>query len=80
MNSGTPLLSKKSTEGIDQRLRLVHNEFPEAQFRLGMRHIEDTLDAYALLWTARRIVLGTERRFPETAELDPFGLRMEISV
>ncbi len=79
MNGGTPLLSKKKIEGIKQRLRLVHNEFPEAQLRLDMRHIEDILDAYALLWTARRIMLGTERRLPETPEHDAFGLRMEIS-
>jgi predicted RNase H-like nuclease len=79
MNNGTPLLSKKSTPGIDQRLRLIHNRFSEVQLHVGMPHLEDTLDAYALLWTARRIMLGTERRFPEVPELDPFGLRMEIS-
>jgi len=79
MNGDKALLSKKKTEGIKQRLRLVCDEFPGAQLRLGMRSIEDALDAYAMLWTARRIMLGTECRFPETPDLDPFGLRMEIS-
>jgi predicted RNase H-like nuclease len=77
MNENVPLLSKKKAMGIEQRIKLLTGHFPD--MRTETSHLEDVLDAYALLWTARRIRMGTERRFPDVAELDPIGLRMEIS-
>jgi len=77
MNQNTPMLSKKKTAGLDDRIRLLRTHFPD--LRTDVRHLEDLLDAYALLWTARRIQLGSERRFPEQPDHDAFGLRMDIS-
>jgi predicted RNase H-like nuclease len=77
MNNETPLFSKKKTEGIEQRERLLRNYFPD--LRADIPRLEDVLDAYALLWTAKRILLGVERRFPNSPEIDRFGRRMEIA-
>ncbi|MFZ0772326.1 MAG: DUF429 domain-containing protein [Candidatus Sulfotelmatobacter sp.] len=77
MNQNTPMLSKKKRPGLDDRIKLLAHYFSDIPTNTS--HLEDVLDAYALLWTARRIRLGTERRFPERPEYDPFGLRMEIS-
>jgi predicted RNase H-like nuclease len=77
MNKNTPLLSKKKTAGIEQRENLLRNYFSD--LRTNTPHLEDVLDAYALLWTAKRIKLNTEQRFPETPEFDRFGMRMEIA-
>ncbi|HEY6770217.1 MAG TPA: DUF429 domain-containing protein [Candidatus Sulfotelmatobacter sp.] len=77
MNQENPLLSKKRLAGIEQRIGLLRKLF--ADIRTDCPHLEDILDAYALLWTAKRVRLGIERRFPEQAEVDRFGLRMEIA-
>jgi predicted RNase H-like nuclease len=39
---------------------------------------DDLLDAYAMLWTARRIAAGTSKRLPEIAQLDDRGVRAEM--
>lgn len=77
MNQDTPLLSKKKPAGIEQRKILLRRHFPDLQ--TNVPHLEDMLDSYALLWTAKRIRLGVERRFPNSPEIDRFGLRMEIA-
>jgi predicted RNase H-like nuclease len=82
MNSGEPVpFNKKKAGGKKQRCELVSVWFPDANNRMAdfKYHREDVLDAYALLWTARRIQRGEERRFPPQLELDRFGLRMEIA-
>ena len=82
MNGGVPLLSKHKTEGRQQRRDLlVKNHFPEVG-QLDTSPIErykDILDAYAMLWTARRITSNGVRRFPSLAVKDKFGLSMEIA-
>ena len=77
MNQNKPMLSKKKPAGLDDRIKLLRSYFSD--IRTGAPHLEDVLDAYALLWTAKKIQLGSERRFPELPEHDAFGLRMEIS-
>jgi predicted RNase H-like nuclease len=77
MNENRPMLSKKKKAGLEDRIGLLEHYFSDIP--RNTPHLVDVLDAYALLWTARRIRLGTERRFPELPEHDPFGLRMEIS-
>jgi predicted RNase H-like nuclease len=78
-----PLLSKKTPEGQKQRRSLLSRYFSDLDLQLDALPqsalIIDILDAYAMLWTARRIRNGCERRFPEAVELDPFGLKMEIA-
>jgi predicted RNase H-like nuclease len=79
MNGGVPLLSKKKPKGVRQRLKLLRDFFPDIRAGAGTSNREDILDAYALLWTARRIVNGEERKFPHSPQFDQFGLRMEIA-
>lgn len=78
MNGNTPLLSKKKDSGIKQRLELVEH-CVGIRVKPGTPHLEDVLDACALLWTARRVRLGKEQSFPEVAEFDRYGLRMKIA-
>jgi predicted RNase H-like nuclease len=77
MNGDTPLLSKKKPMGLEQRKNLLRSYFPD--LRINAPHLEDVLDAYALLWTARRIERNTEQMFPEVPEFDRYALRMEIA-
>ncbi|HKT62641.1 MAG TPA: DUF429 domain-containing protein [Burkholderia sp.] len=39
---------------------------------------DDVLDAFAVLWSARRIASGEALRFPETVEIDASGIPMVI--
>jgi predicted RNase H-like nuclease len=81
MNGASPVsASKRTLEGRKIRQELIYKQFPDAKERINdyPYHRVDILDAYALLWTARRIQRGEERRFPTTPECDKFGLRMEI--
>jgi predicted RNase H-like nuclease len=48
------------------------------RFRASQAGDDDLLDACAVAWTARRILRGEARRFPDEPMLDPRGLRMEI--
>ncbi len=61
---GSTLASKKSARGALQRLALVRARFPDAEDRMRESDhgvMDDLLDAYAALWTARRIAeLGIE--------------------
>jgi predicted RNase H-like nuclease len=81
MNGGRPIsIGKKKPGGRKERTRLVLGCFPDAGERFDEHpyHREDVLDAYALLWTAKRIQRGEERGFPEVRMVDKFGIRMEI--
>ncbi|WP_088345577.1 MULTISPECIES: DUF429 domain-containing protein [Rhodomicrobium] len=54
-------------------------EFLSARrFRAAEAGEDDMLDACACAWTARRVLRGEARRFPDEPLLDPKGLRMEI--
>lgn len=82
MNGGTGLAHhKRGVAGRAQRMRLLEPYVSDLAERLaelpGLSR--DAVDAYALLWTARRVARGTERRLPGTAPpRDGRGLRMEI--
>jgi len=41
--------------------------------------MDDLLDAFAVLWTARRIAEGKAVTLPARPPLDSFGLRMAIA-
>ena len=80
---GSPLLLPKTTEeGHALRKALLLEQFPDLERsidelgRPGARN--DVLDAYSLLWTARRIVSGSATVLPPTPQIDTKGLRAEI--
>jgi len=80
---GAPLChSKKSAAGVIERLDLLQRRFPDATERLrGMEVAKatgDAIDAYALLWTARRWRDGRAETIPAEPQLDERGLRMEM--
>lgn len=78
--SGAPIVAKKKTpEGAATRRALAEAEFgpvPTHGYRRKELAPDDVLDAFAALWTARRIVAGTARTFG--GELDAEGLPMRI--
>lgn len=83
--TGTPMLHYKGKpQGRADRLAALRSHFPDlpeqidAFGRAGA--ITDALDAYALLWTARRIRNGEALSLPSRPEIDPRGLRAEIVV
>jgi len=61
---GASLAPKKTAQGVLQRLALVRAQFPDAEDRMrDSDHgvMDDLLDAYAALWTARRLAeLGVD--------------------
>ena len=83
-NGGTPLPSKKTSEGREARLALLRANglaasdhwfalFPRSQVAR-----DDYLDAAACLMLARDRLAGRALRLPETPERDSRGLAMEI--
>jgi predicted RNase H-like nuclease len=82
---GRPLLhGKKSAAGRAERLALLNPVFGSwVQAALYERRrlasqADDILDAFAALWSARRILEGTAAVLPSEPPLDSRGLRMEI--
>lgn len=80
---GEPLEHYKGTpEGRALRLELLLRVFPDLRERIQKfavpNALTDVLDAYTLLWTARRIQRGTAVSVPEKPECDGRGLRAEI--
>lgn len=83
MNGGKTMPHKKSSlQGRLGRLDLVEQHFPGATQRIrGISESAaagDALDAYALLWTARRWREGLAETLPVSPIVDEHGLRMEI--
>lgn len=85
MNGDQPIpVSKHKREGQQIRLELLREWFgdrprDDCHAKPGAR--EDIIDAYAMLWTARRFVndSGRVRRFPDgEAPIDSEGLPMQI--
>ena len=78
--AGRPLVEKKkSAEGAAIRRGLVKTAFgpiPQTPYPRRVLQPDDVLDAYACLWTARRIVAGEARTFG--GETDSEGLPMRI--
>lgn len=85
MNGGEGLsISKHKDEGREARLRLLEKWFKNSRSHvISLRKSihEDAIDAYAMLWTARRVASRSAeiRRFPDgEAPLDSAGLAMQI--
>jgi predicted RNase H-like nuclease len=83
MCGGTPIEDrKKSAAGRATRVAVLRPFFPDldaSSMRLPQDVArDDVLDAYAMVWTARRVVAGTAHRLPEVEQRDPRGLRVEV--
>jgi predicted RNase H-like nuclease len=90
MNGGAALTEPKKLKsrnypaGLALRRQLLERAgFPAAflaarRFRPSQAGEDDFLDACACAWTARRVLRGEARSFPEEPRLDPRGLRMQI--
>jgi predicted RNase H-like nuclease len=85
--AGRPLgHGKKSRAGREERAILIDAVWPGVRARLAARRprgrwaVDDLHDAFAALWTARRIRDGLARTLPSVAEHDARGLAMEIVV
>ena len=80
--NGAPMpFAKKTREGAAARRALVEATFGPLAAPGHPRRLlapDDVLDAFACLWTARRIVAGTARTFGGT--IDAEGLPMRIVV
>ena len=81
MNGGKAIGHRKSApRGMRERLRLLCHHFPDVKENLsripGAR--TDLIDAYALLWTARRVGGQQAVVLPPHPEIDARGLRAEI--
>jgi predicted RNase H-like nuclease len=86
LNGGVPIVAaKRNPEGESIRRSLVENHFGAGAFdEIRKNHYvkdvanHDINDAFAVLWTAERIVRVDAEVIPAEAELDPVGLRMGI--
>ncbi|MCX7816399.1 MAG: DUF429 domain-containing protein [Syntrophales bacterium] len=78
--------SKRVAQGQQEREHLIRTfygvRFDHVKEQLGAKGFkcDDLLDAFAALWSARRIVNGKAIILPEYPPVDPMGLRMEIVV
>jgi predicted RNase H-like nuclease len=81
MNGGQSMAHpKRRPAGREERIGLLFGHFPDVMIALtGVgRFQEDAIDAYAMLWTAKRLVEGVSRTLPVAPDVDRRGLRMEI--
>lgn len=82
-NWGVPMQHRKSSPaGQRERERLIDAEWPGQRAAIldrlqGHYEIDDLNDAFAALWTARRIANGTARVLGDQS-IDKYGLRMEM--
>jgi predicted RNase H-like nuclease len=81
---GAPMAHRKSKrQGRAEREALIDQLWPGQRERLwaslgsGARR-DDLNDAFATLWTARRIARGTHVEMPATPDYDDLGLPMRI--
>ncbi len=78
------LESKHTASGLVQRMLLVERHFPGQleraadQLRGQPVKADDLLDAFAALWTARRILAGEAVSLPSAPPVDAFGIPMAI--
>jgi predicted RNase H-like nuclease len=81
MNGGKSMTNpKRRPAGRKERIDLLRGQFPDMPTAVAkfQRFSLDAVDAYAMLWTARRLVEGVNRTLTEASAIDRRGLRMEI--
>lgn len=82
-NNGVPMTHRKATQdGQAERERLIDAEWPGQRAAIldrlqGRYEIDDLNDAFAALWTAKRIAQGTARVLGSQS-IDKYGLRIEM--
>lgn len=86
LNGGAPVVSsKKRAPGRAARTALLRPHFGELVERFvaerpkKLVEADDVIDAFAGVWSGRRIRAGGHRTIPAPAERDAAGLRMAIS-
>ncbi len=83
-NGGVPMQHRKTRpEGRNERAALIDAAWPGARARVwsvvrGLAAADDLHDAFATMWTARRVRDGVARAVPAVPVMDAHGLRMEI--
>ena len=77
LNDGTPLPSKKTTEGRRLRRQLLAPHFHVPPRAPAGAAPDDILDAYAVLWSAQRYRRGEHRVFGD-GQRDARGIEMRI--
>lgn len=86
MAGGTSMRNRKArVAGRNERISHLSRYFSADVLETGLGAYargavakDDILDAFAALWTARRVLDGAARRFPDCEEQDEFGLDMTI--
>lgn len=82
MNCEKPVASpKRMRQGRSERLALLLPSFPDIERNLQGKPKAiwvDILDAYACLWTAKRVATNQSKSFPQGRIQDGVGLIMEI--
>jgi predicted RNase H-like nuclease len=77
MNCDKKLLSKKTSEGLRARRRLLSDHFDIPSAPPAGSAMDDMLDAYAVLWSTRRFQRGEHRVFGD-GQRDERGIEMRI--
>lgn len=83
LNGGAAVpVPKKTRSGRAQRRWLLQSHFSELAETDRKppkgASMDDLLDAYTMLWTARRVWQGNHLTFPSAPQIDSRGLRAEI--
>ncbi len=81
MNGGQSMSHpKRRPAGREERIGLLRGHFPDVLTALAAfgRFEQDAVDAYAMLWTARRLVEHASRTIPVAPDVDRRDLRMEM--
>ncbi|MBX5463899.1 MAG: DUF429 domain-containing protein [Steroidobacteraceae bacterium] len=84
-NGGQPMrFKKKKPDGRRERESLIDREWPGERERLARQlrgcgcAADDLNDAFAALWSSRRIMAGEAKVFPSEIQRDSTGLPMRI--
>jgi predicted RNase H-like nuclease len=76
--AGQVLAPKRTPEGRAHRRQLIEALYGEVPARLPGARPDDVLDAYAVLWSARRYASGVHETLG--GDIDPIGLPMRIVI
>jgi predicted RNase H-like nuclease len=86
LGGGEPMLHpKRDQAGFEERLEHLSDVFPRSTLEEALDAFpraevarDDVLDAFAVLWSAKRIALSTAERLPEDPTYDACGIDMAI--
>ena len=86
LGGGEPMLHpKRDPAGFEERLEHLSDVFPRSTLEEALDAVpraevarDDVLDAFAVLWSAKRIALSTAERLPEDPIYDACGIDMAI--